>query len=285
MSKVEYEMEYYIKEFKASLQARQKEESTIKMYINEIRHFLESVRLLNIQLSHISQEDIILARNLMIEKGMKPSTINKSISILSSFFKWAKEQGFVATNPTEHIRLLEPKKTIPPKWLTEEDIARLLQYVAKERNSFKKTRNEALIYVMLYAGLRVEEVSELRLASLQEEALIVFDNDAESRRVPIDEMTRQILNCWMDRRLEASKQVYDASPYLFVTERSGCMQPRSIQFVIESFSLKLGFLVLCQHLRHTYCRRLAVQGIPIEQIKKWAGHKSILTTYQYIDGQ
>lgn len=278
-------MECYIQEFKASLKAKHKEESTVKMYVTEIRHFLGSAQLLRKPLSQINREDIIFSRNQMCEKGMKPSTINKSISILSSFFKWAIQQGYATANPAEHIRLLEPQKNDSPKWLTEEQEARLLDHAAKERNPFKRARNEALIYVMLYAGLRVEEVSELRLASLQEEALIVFDNDAESRRVPIDEMTRQILTSWMDRRLETGKQVYETSPFLFVTERSGRMQPRSIQFVIESFSLKLGFLVLCQHLRHTYCRRLAVQGLAIEQIKKRAGHKSILTTYQYFTGQ
>lgn len=285
MNTLEVEKEYYIKEFKASLQAKQKEKSTVKMYESEIRYFLESVQLKREDLSQINQEDIILARNLMSEKGMKQATINKSISILSSFFKWCIQQGYMTINPAERIRLLEPARTTPPKWLSEEEEAMLLQYVAKERNTFKKARNEALIYVMLYAGLRVEEVSQLRLASLQEDALIVFDNDVESRRVPIDEKTKQVLKDWMDRRTGTNKQVYEASPFLFVTERSGSMQPRSIQFVIESLNLKLGFLVLCQHLRNTYCRKLVIQGLEIEQIKKQAGHKSMLTTHQYYVGQ
>ncbi|WP_134704762.1 tyrosine-type recombinase/integrase [Ammoniphilus sp. YIM 78166] len=58
------------------------------------------------------------------------------------------------------------------------------------------------------------------------------------------------------------------------------MQPRAIQFVVEGYSDKL-FAVTCQILRHTYCRRLVEQGIPLQQIKQWAGHKSIQSTFRY----
>src|SRR5690554_6322575 len=160
MSSLNTEMERHVIDFRAFLQAKNKEESTVKMYIVEIRYFLNSLQTQGKSISQTTQEDIIGAKNRMFEKGMKPSTINKSISILSSFFKWAIEQGLVTKNPAEHIRLLEPKKMNQLKLLTDEQQQSLLRYVAMERNPFKKARNEALIYVMLFAGLRVEEVSE-----------------------------------------------------------------------------------------------------------------------------
>jgi integrase/recombinase XerC len=62
------------------------------------------------------------------------------------------------------------------------------------------------------------------------------------------------------------------------------MQPRAVQFVIEGFSGKLGFPIVCQHLRHTYCRMKALRGTPAYELKELAGHKSLITTYRYYYG-
>src|SRR5690554_2821449 len=105
MSVLNTEMERHILDFKTFLLAKKKEESTVKMYIVEIRYFLNSLQTQGKSISQTTQEDIVGARNRMVDKGMKSSTINKSISILSSFFKWAIEQGLVTKNPAEHIRL------------------------------------------------------------------------------------------------------------------------------------------------------------------------------------
>jgi integrase/recombinase XerC len=278
-----FEAEPYLREFESYLKSRNKEESTIKLYLTEIRQFCGWLCKREKTLLAATQKDLLSVRDEMYESGMKPSTINKTMSVLSSFFKWAKEQNYVACNFAEHVRFLEPKKQQPPRWLSREEEERLLEYAAKERNPFKRTRNEALIYVMLYAGLRVDEVSQLRLDSLQGHELVVFDNGEEARRVPINENTRSKLEAWLQERSLPGKSGYSDSPYLFVTERSGCMQPRSIQFVVEGLSEKLGFPVWGQILRHTYCRKMAEQGLPVEEVRRRAGHKSVMTTWQYFD--
>jgi len=70
------------------------------------------------------------------------------------------------------------------------------------------------------------------------------------------------------------------SPYLFVTERAGFMQPRAVQFVIAALPDKVGFPLSCRSLRHTFCRRLAEEGASAERIRDWAGHKSLSTAVQ-----
>ncbi|MCS7460179.1 tyrosine-type recombinase/integrase [Paenibacillus doosanensis] len=284
MGQLDSGLEADLQQFKMYLHERNKEASTVKIYACEIRRFLEWMQQQSKELSQIRPEDVISASYALHEQNASYATINKSISIVSSFFKWAKERGRVASNPAEHIRLLTQDKAEPPRWLSEEEEARLVQVAVKERNTFKRTRNEALVAVMLYAGLRVDEVSQLRLESLRNEALIVYEDDAEARRVPIDETTRQKLQAWLAERMQAGKREYAESPFLFVTERSGKMQPRAIQFVIEGFSERLGFPILCQYLRHTYCRRLAERGVPLERIKQQAGHKATLTTWRYFAG-
>jgi integrase/recombinase XerD len=274
------EAKTWIQRFTGYLAARNKEESTIKLYAAEISHFLHWLSRKGKSIHSVLQEDILASRDELYLQGKKLSTINKYVSILTTFFSWAEEAGYVTHNPAADTRLVAPRKTGLPRWLSAEEVSRLLDLAAKEKNPLKRARNEALLHVLLFAGLRVEEVSELRVDSHRGSELVVFDKSTELRRVPIPEATSEKLDEWIAKRSFFNKKQSDR-PFLFVTERSDCMKPRAIQFVLQKYSEKLGFAVNCRDLRNTFCRRLAVQGTPIQLLKRWAGHKSLLTSYQY----
>ncbi|MEW9670155.1 tyrosine-type recombinase/integrase [Ammoniphilus sp. 3BR4] len=274
------ENEKYSSEYQIYLKQR-KEESTVKLYILEAKHFLLWLQMKDKSFSQMNKEDLLQCREDMLLKGRKITTVNKWISVMSSFLKWAKELGYIPANYAEHLRFLEEKKE-KPKWLTAEQEALLLKQTEMERNLVKRARNEALISVLLYAGLRVEEVSDLQLRSIERDELVVIEKEVEKRRLPIGQNLQGKLMEWVEYRLQSTKAAHQDSVSLFVTERSGKMQPRAIQFVVEGYSDKLGFTVTCQILRHTFCRRLVEQGVPLPQIKQWAGHKSIQSTLRYI---
>lgn len=258
-----------------------KEPSTVKMYLAEVRHFLGWLEGMNKKLPQLSQGDIISFRDEMVGRGRKIATINKWSSVINSFHKWAIVNQIVKGNPTGQLRFLEYRRD-HPRWLSNEEEQQLLEVASLERNPGKKSRNEALIYIMLYAGLRVEEVSLLEYRSLEHGDLVIYEEHVEKRRLPITDKLQVKLLEWMKYRSQSPKKFHRNSPYLFVTERSGNMQPRSIQYVVEGYSEKMGFSITCQMLRHTFCRRLVEQKIPLEQIKKWAGHKTIQSTMRYL---
>ncbi|CAG7649770.1 Tyrosine recombinase XerC [Paenibacillus solanacearum] len=276
--------EQWIEPFTHYLREKGKEESTVKLYAAEIAHFLHWLQRSDKSLVSVVQEDIFASRDELYLQGKRLSTINKYVSILASFFKWAEGQGMVKSNPAASARYYTPKKNELPRWLNSEEETRLLALAGQEKNPFKRSRNVALLYVLLYAGLRLDEVSELRVSSVLPGELVVYDRGTELRRVPLDAKTQAVLGEWIEQRALAGKECYKTSDFLFVTERSGSMQPRAVQFVVEGYAEKLGFEISCHDLRNTFCRRLAEQGAPIMMMKRWAGHKSFLTSYQYYSG-
>jgi integrase/recombinase XerC len=268
-------------DFKAHLLRKGMEERTVKLYEAELKQFMAWCSSAKLSLFDMVPEHIYMYREAKLEHGMKLATVNKEISMISTFFKWAKEAGLACSNPAEHIRIPEMRK--PPRGLTDEEVEKLIACALMERNDFKRTRNVALLFVMLYAGLRLEEVSDLKLDSLKAHELLVYDRGLPVRTVPLDDRTFSRLNDWLEHRKAMKRPEHTASQSFFVSERSGFMQPRAIQFVIETFSEKIGVHFVCQTLRHTYCYRLAKQGATVHQLKQWAGHKSILTSYQYFE--
>jgi site-specific recombinase XerD len=273
-------LNHFLLDYKTYLQQQQKEARTIRMYLREAANFLMFLQNQQKTLLQLDQADLFHYRKHLLQKRMKVSTINKSISTLSSFFKWALQNGYIRKNFAEQLRLHE-ENSIPPNCLTRKQEHLLMEAAANENNPFKKARNEALISIMLYCGLRIEEVSKLQKHSIKNKYLLVIDQGEISREVPLCAKVSEKIKAWINVRNQLKKKMYVESASLFVTERSGKMQPRAIQYVVEGYSKKLGFPISCQILRNTFCHRLVEEGKSPEEVQKLAGHKSILTSYKY----
>ncbi|MGG0717496.1 tyrosine-type recombinase/integrase [Robertmurraya massiliosenegalensis] len=274
-------MKKILKQYEDYLKRKEKEESTTKMYVHVMKQFQLWLESKQKRLEHLTENDVYQFREHLIKKGNKIATINKLISILRSFLVWATKNNYVQMNIPENLRLYEERKEPSVTWLTAEEETLLLQTLSKEKNPFKKARNEALIHVLLYSGLRIEEISNLHTDAVTTKTIQIFHDGILSREIPLIKHVVEKLETWIDIRNLTGKPVYLNSPYLFVTERSGKMQSRSIQFVIEVYSEKLGFPITSKILRNTYCRRLVEDGYSVEQVKQYAGHKSITTSYKY----
>src|SRR5699024_10882616 len=150
--------------------------------------------------------------------------------------KWASENKILTEHKAEKLRLKNRKDRL--RWLSQEEENHLLEVASLERNPFRKTRNQAIIYTMLLAGLRIEEVSLLEYKSMDYGDLVIYEDGEKKRTIPIQSKLQLKLLEWMKYRSQSPKKFHQDSSFLFVTERSGHMQPRSIQFVIERFSAR-----------------------------------------------
>jgi site-specific recombinase XerD len=274
-------MDSVLEQYRQYLLDQHKEMNTMKAYLHEAEGFLGWCSIRSAGLSDLSQETLIEYREALLQRGVKVATVNKALSTLSTFFKWGLSTGLLHSNFARRLRLPEARKGDAPRWLSPEEETRLLEAVRLEFSPFQRIRNEALIYIMLYAGLRVEEIPQLQIGVMHDDSLDVYDNGVMTRTVPLNDVTIAKLQHWLQLRQASVKQLHAASPWLFVTERSGSMQARAIQFVVETYSEKLGLPLSSQTLRNTYCRRLVEQGERIERIQQLAGHKTLLTTWKY----
>jgi len=274
-------MHSIIESYRRYLEAQGKEENTIKAYVHEVESFLGWCSIRSAALSELSQETFHAYRDELVGRGAKTATVNKSVSTLSTFFKWAQSAGLAGDNFARRLRLPAAKKEEPPRWLSPAEEEALLAAVAEETTPFQRVRNEALIAAMLYGGVKVEEVPQLPIGALRGGELDIYDGGARARTVPLPPFAFGKLDAWLRMRRLSAKEAHRTSEALFVTERSGTMQPRAVQFVIETYSERIGAAITSQTLRNTFCRRLAEQGVPVERLKALAGHKTLLTTWKY----
>ena len=150
----------------------------------------------------------------------------------------------------------------------------------------KYRRDRAIIYILTYAGLRVDELSNLKLTDidLDLKRIRIVGKGMKVRTVPISNTLMAEIQDWLAFRAEMANQKphVEDSPYVFYSQRSPKFTVRGIQTMIENYSLPNKRLT--PHMfRHTFCKwMLKATNNDIEKVRRLAGHSNISTTARYL---
>ena len=179
------------------------------------------------------------------------------------------------------ITAREPKKKIEA--LTYEETERLVNYfktvMAKNKTEeLIKTRNLVIIYILLYSGLRVNELSNLKISDVKQE-LQIIGKGWKRRVVYLQDEDLQLIDLYLYMRK-------DKSPYLLVSHSSNYESKKlsnvSIENIIREAWKKIGVKVFPHKLRHTFATNLLRNGAKLIHIQQLLGHSSITTTQGYL---
>jgi site-specific recombinase XerD len=286
-----------IEEYITSLEKQDKSPKTIISYRNDILFFMDDL--------HIKPNEFVTATdvrkwiNVMLHpndgKPLAITTINRRLNALRSFYSWAQKNRKLQHNPMEEIQNIKSADEDQEKimWLTEEEFEDLLNRVRKTPVKSrgvdpeeKYRRDRAIIYLLTYAGLRVDELSNLKLNDLDMEIrrIRILGKGRKLRTVPMSNTLWQELYDWLIFRAEmANKKPHvEESFYVFYSQRSPQFTVRGIQAMIESYSLPKKKLT--PHMfRHTFCKwMLKYTNNDIEKVRRLAGHSNISTTARYL---
>ena len=152
-------------------------------------------------------------------EGRKATTVNRARHALTTFFKFLRRQGLVATNPVEDTYAL-PKPQRVPKYLTISEQERVLAAFAAKRHPTGR-RTYALIATALLCGVRASELASVRVTDLDLDAgtLTVIGKGDRERICTVVPRLRAILSHYLTRTWPKLVGSQHGSPYLFV--RSG----------------------------------------------------------------
>ena len=104
------------------------------------------------------------AQNLLDSK-VSHTTVHHYFVVLANFFGWVVREGFLPESPTAKIKVAKPKdKVIKP--YTQEEVSRMLAVCDKDYESnakFLGSRNRAIVLVLLDAGVRLSELTGMKM--------------------------------------------------------------------------------------------------------------------------
>jgi len=279
------------------LQEKGKSENTIISYRNDLNVFFNTM---NIQPDeYVTAADIRKwIDELLNPTNIKPlavTTINRRLNSLRSYYSWAIKEKILQHNPMADIEDLKSADEVSERimWLTEDEFEDLLRIIRSKpvqsrgvNQEEKYRRDRAIVYLLTYTGLRVDELSNLKLTDidLDLKRIRVVGKGRKVRTIPISNTLLAEINDWLAFRTKMvkNKPHVDHSPYVFYSQRSPKFTVRGIQTMIESYSFPNKKLT--PHMfRHTFCKwMLKATNNDIEKVRRLAGHSNIATTSRYL---
>lgn len=217
----------------------------------------------------------------MDRRGYKPSTRKRKTYAIKTFFKFLKRHGVMSDNVASE--LIPPRlQKREPRFLSKDEYQRL-QLACRH-----KPRDAAMIEVLLQTGMRLSELSRLKLSDVEIPKRITRDPDnvgtvrVTRKGGKIDTISLNYKACKaIDTWLKVRPKVdHDA---LFVTKFKKPMGPRAIQRMVKKYMEEAEIRGASVHtLRHTMATHHIAQGTDPKTIQETLGHESLETTTIYI---
>ena len=218
--------------------------------------------------------------NLM-DKGNNASTINKKLSALRSFYRYALKRKLVDADPAHCIT--GPKKSKPlPQFLREREMDNLLD-VIEWGESYKDVRARTILLLFYEAGLRRSELTGLNDADVDFEAkqLKVTGKRNKQRVIPFGEELSQVLSHYITIRDEQVARKEAGA--LFLSDKGERMTGDQVYAIVHKYlSAVTSLKKRSPHvLRHTFATAMLNNGAGLVSIKNLLGHESVSTTEIY----
>lgn len=156
-----------LKEFETYLKADGKSPKTLESYLGDVKEFLDYLTQEGLSdVSLIQRQHVTAFRTHLLTRELKPATVNKKVNSLACFCAWLKEKGIlpVTENPVvpkkDRVKIASGSETEVAVF-TEAEVAKILNYVGGRKKV--SLRNKLLVHLLLYTGVRVSEVVNVRL--------------------------------------------------------------------------------------------------------------------------
>ncbi len=255
---------------------------TVESYGEDLTAFESYFKNLSAELTWESVDSDVIRGWMeeMMDKGNNATSINRRLSALRSFYRFALSRHLVKRDPSHMIK--GPKKEKPlPKFIREADIDRLL-----EPEMWKDTYDDLLartiILVLYTTGLRLSELVGLddEMVDFVNSQLKVTGKRNKQRIIPFGNELAEELRKYIAARDE---MVVRVTPGLLLTEKGKRISPIKVRDIVIN---KLGLVTTQKKrsphvLRHSFATAMLNHEAGLESVKKLLGHESLATTEIY----
>ncbi len=221
-----------------------------------------------------------------IAKKVNPRSQSRIISGLKGFFNYLIFEDYRKTNPLELIETPRLGRKLPDT-LSQQEIDNII--AAIDLRTPQGERNRAIIETLYSCGLRVSEVTDLKISDLYfEEGFIQVTGKGNKQRfVPIAPGTQKFISIYL-KEIRVHQEIAPTAKDTVFLNRRGKKLTRAMIFTLtKQFAKKAGITkIISPHtFRHSFATHLLENGADLRAIQQMLGHESITTTeiYMHVD--
>ena len=259
--------------------------NTLDAYQHDLRKLLDYLEGEGKDPREVQLEDLEHFSAGLHDIGIHPRSQCRILSGVRSFFRFLQLDGYRDDDPTELLESPQIGQHLP-EVLTTAEVDHLEASI--DLSKWEGHRNRAIIEVLFSCGLRVSELTNLKLSNLylDEQFIRVMGKGSKERLVPISKRAIQELAFWFDDRQHMDIKSGEED-YVFLNRRGAHLTRVMILIMIKRQAEAAGIQkTISPHtLRHSFATALLEGGADLRVIQALLGHESIGTTeiYTHID--
>jgi len=210
------------------------------------------------------------------ELGRASATIQRRLIAIRMFYDYlAYIQEEEVLNPVIPRRHYPARDRRLPRDVPDDVIGQLFKAMGSH------LRDRTMFTLVLHAGLRIGELSQLRLSdvrlSTEHTPFLRLNGKGQQERVAyLSAAAAQLLGEYLRERPQ------DAPQQVFLNYKGQPISITGIQLRLAHYCRQADIWITSHQLRHTYASRMVAADVPITSVQKLLGHNSIRTTQLYV---
>lgn len=261
--------------------------NTLEAYLHDLDRLLDYLGRRNMTPLEVKLEDLQHFAASIHEHGIGAKSQARILSGVRAFYRFLITDGYLEVDPTELLESPFLPKHLP-EYLTTEEVDALEASI--DLSVSEGHRNRAIIEVLFSCGLRVSELTHLKLSDLflAEKFIRVLGKGNKERLVPISDRAISELHLWFDDRRKMTIKPGEED-FVFLNRRGHHLTRTMILIMVKRQAEAAGITknISPHTLRHSFATALLRGGADLRVIQALLGHAGIGTTeiYTHLDDE
>ncbi|HLN19841.1 MAG TPA: site-specific tyrosine recombinase XerD [Bacteroidales bacterium] len=261
-------------------------DNSISAYLDDVRkleHYFSEINS-DTQPASVTYNDLQSFLSWYGVKNTNARTQSRVLSGIRAFFRFLLIEGEIDSNPSSLIE--SPKIGFKlPDVLSVEEIDNMINQI--DLSKPEGHRNKAILETLYGCGLRVSELTSIRLTDIHtlERYIMVTGKGSKQRLVPVSGKALKEIDMYLQDR-SRMKTIHDSN-VLFLNRRGRKLSRSMIFHIIKELASAAGIKknVHPHTFRHSFATHMVQAGADLRAVQEMLGHESILTTeiYTHID--
>jgi integrase/recombinase XerD len=260
--------------------------NTVSSYqrdLNKAAQYFETTKPSPLKLSLKDLEAFVAE---MAEQGISARSQARLVSALRSFYKFLTLEEVIDIDPSELLESPKLGRKLPD-FLSIEEVIAIIDAV--DMGKAEGHRNRAILETLYGCGLRVSELTDLRISDLflKESIIRVTGKGDKERLVPINKMAIKYIDIYREQVRVHQAITKGHEDFLFLNRRGKKLTRAMIFHIIKTLTTKAGIKkkVSPHTFRHSFATHLVEGGADLRAVQEMLGHESITTTeiYTHLD--
>lgn len=276
----------YYKDFQAYMKLeRSFSGNTLEAYLRDIRKLSEYLvsEGITVRPEEATASQLKEFIHWIASLGVSLRSQARIISGVRAFFRFLLMENLIKVNPANQLDLPRTGRKLPVT-LEVAEIEAMIGAI--DKSTPEGQRNTAIIETLYACGLRVSEVTGLKISGLHFPAgyIRVIGKGDKERLIPVGQKAVDEINWYLDRIRPGISIQRGMEDYLFLNRRGGKLTRVMVFLIVKDLATKAGIRkTISPHtFRHSFATHLVEGGADLRAVQEMLGHESITTTEIYL---